>query len=510
MRFTRLSLRARVFMVALVTAAAFSQWEVLPAPSTAATAPGNGMVGAPLSPASFADVIEAVKPAVVNISTTMKAADGPRLRDRQRGGRFSDPGADSLFGRDPSFEEFFRRFFQRQSFAPTQTGKSDGRATGSGFIVDPAGLIVTNHHVIDGVDEIIVTLNDGTRILAELVGRDPETDLALLEVGADDALPYAAFADSDDIRAGDWVIAIGNPFGLGGTATTGIVSARGRDIKSGPFDDFLQIDAAINHGNSGGPLFDTHGKVIGINTAIYSPNGGNVGIGFAIPASQAAPIVEQLRASGRVARGWLGAQIQQIDDAIAAGLGLETARGVLVVSVVDDSPAAEAELAPGDVIVAFGGEPIGDIKDLTRGVAAAGPDRDVAMEFVRGDRRMTVDVRLAANPEEVAAARATRPSGSEPTDLGLSLVPLTPEARHRYDVVEGTVGALLVGVDRDGAAGMAGLRPGDVIVRVGRETVSDPADVAERVDRLRADDRSTVVFQIIRGEGRRFVAVPLA
>lgn len=497
MRSTRLPLRMSVVAVALVLVAALGRWEFLPTPGAAAAAPVDEAVVASSVPASFADVIEAVKPAVVNISTTMA--------DR----RLAGPRADGPFRGDPSFEEFFRRFFRRQSFSPAQTGMPQARAMGSGFIVDAAGLIVTNNHVIDGADEIIVTLNDGSRLPAELVGRDPKTDLALLEVQSDDALPFAAFGDSDDTRAGDWVIAIGNPFGLGGTATTGIVSARGRDIKSGPFDDFLQIDAPINHGNSGGPLFDTTGKVIGVNTAIYTPNGGSVGIGFAIPASQAAPIVAQLRENGRVARGWLGVQIQQMDAELAAGLGLETASGALVASVVDGSPAAAAGLVAGDVIVAFDGQPVDGIKDLTRGVAAAGPDRDIAMELVRGGGRTTVDVRLAANPEEVAAVRPATDARPGAAPLGLSLAPLTAGNRGRHAVEDDTDGVLVVGVDRGGAAAGAGVRPGDVIVRVGRDPVAAPADVRALVDRLREDDRPSVVLQIARGDSSRFVAVPL-
>ncbi len=265
-------------------------------------------------------------------------------------------------------------------------------------------------------------------------GRDPKTDLALLKIESDEPLPYATFGESESMRAGDWVIAIGNPFGLGGTATTGIVSARGRDIQAGPFDDFIQIDAPINQGNSGGPLFDTHGRVIGVNTAIYSPNGGNVGIGFAIPASLVAPIVEQLQSDGYVERGWLGVQIQQIDEDIAAGLGLEQAKGALVVSVVPDSPADSAGVRPGDVIVTFEDEAIADIKDLTRQVAAVRPESKIELKVWRDGDTETLEVDLGENPDDLAM-KTTSPGslqGDSAASLGLSLMPLTPENRQRF------------------------------------------------------------------------------
>ena len=476
MKITRQSFRARAAVGAFAIAVAFGVWRFAPASSAVVPPPVDENLTATATPASFADVVEAVKPAVVNISA-VGAAQMPFMEAPGR----RPFGPDQHFGGDQSLEQFFRRFFERQSYTPAEDVRPGPRAMGSGFIIDPSGLVVTNHHVIAGAFEIVVTLNDGTQLDAELVGTDAKTDLALLEVEAAGTLPYATFGDSDTTRVGDWVLAIGNPFGLGGTATTGIVSARGRDIQSGPFDDFLQIDAPINKGNSGGPLFDVTGQVIGVNTAIFSPNGGNVGIGFAIPASQAGPIVDQLREHGHVERGWLGVQIQSIDDDIAAGLGLKEAevRGVLVASVVDGSPAAAAGLEAGDVIMAFDGEAIDTIRDLTRAVAAAGPNGEIVLELWRGEQTTTRHVQLGANPEVVASAprKASGADAASESELGLSLARLTTDARQRYAIDDETAGVLVVGVARDTAAATKGLRRGDVILPVGPEAVAQPADV---------------------------------
>jgi serine protease Do len=503
---------SQLVVMALVVAAVSGLTQLVPG-SRAEAAPAADAAGAVdvgLAPvverASFADVIAAVKPAVVNISSASPA--GP-ARHAPGPGR---PLPDGRFGQaPPSMEDFFRRFFERQSFTPSQAGAPEARSMGSGFIVDPEGLVVTNNHVIDGATEILVTLNDGSRFPAEIVGRDAKTDLALLSIETDEPLPFASLGDSDAARVGDWVIAIGNPFGLGGTATTGIVSARGRDIQAGPYDDFLQIDAPINRGNSGGPLFDSAGRVIGVNTAIFSPNGGSVGIGFAIPASQVAPVVEQLRESGHVERGWLGVQIQTLDDELAAGMGREKAGGALVASVVEDSPAERAGLRPGDVILSFENEEITDVKSLTRRVAAAGPSSEIELEVWRGGKTVEIELDLGESPDDIASqARREMGEGEVGDGLGLSLMPLTPQNRQRFGVDEDLDGALVAQVDPTAPAAKKGLRPGDVILGVGQEPVSGPAEVIEQVERLRRDDRSSVVFQIARGGDRRFLAVPLA
>ncbi|MCP5111290.1 MAG: PDZ domain-containing protein, partial [bacterium] len=314
-------------------------------------------------------------------------------------------------------------------------------------------------------------------------------------------------------RIGDWVIAIGNPFGLGGTATTGIVSARGRDIQSGPFDDFLQIDAPINRGNSGGPLFDLTGRVIGINTAIFSPNGGSVGIGFAIPAKQAEPVLAELRSSGRVERGWLGVQIQAVNEDIAAGFGLDEEHGALVVEVVPGSPAERAGIRSGDVIVGVEGQEVERLKDLTRMVADVRPGEEVEIEVWREGARRKLDVEIGESPDKTAAAspntREEVPAAAG--RLGLALAELTPESRQRFRLEGDLQGALVTAVEPGSTAAQTGLRAGDVLVMVGQTPVSGPAEAAREIEKIISErDRDRVVLQVARGDGRRFVAVPVA
>ncbi len=384
----------------LILAGAIVWWQLTPAPHVQASTPVDQLIGPVGTPASFADVIAAVSPAVVNISVSKAVS-----RRVPRGGMPSIPPGSS-------FEEFFRRFFERQSLTQGQGPLVQGM--GSGFVVGPEGYVVTNNHVVEGADAITVTFDDGTRYEAELRGTDPKTDLALLKIEVDEPLPYARFGNSDRMRVGDWVIAIGNPFGLGGTATTGIVSARGRDIQSGPFDDFLQIDAPINRGNSGGPLFDIAGQVVGVNTAIFSPNGGSVGIGFAIPAAQAEPVIEQLRSTGHVERGWLGVQIQTVTEDIASRLGLDSALGALVAGVVPESPAERAGIRTGDVIVGINGNEIERVKDLIRLVAGARPEDEVHLELWRGGETLALDVVIGESKEQIAAETTRRLSSSRP------------------------------------------------------------------------------------------------
>ena len=443
---------------------------------------------------SLADVIERVKPVVVNISVGGGNA-APAVAHPER-----------FFDGDQSFEDFFRKFFRRQSFISIEDDRPGTRAMGSGFIVDPSGLVVTNNHVVTGATDVIVTLNDGTQLSAEVVGFDQKTDLSLLQVDTDHQLPSAIFGDSDRTRVGDRVFAVGNPFGLQGTVTTGIVSARGRDIQSGPFDDFLQIDAPINQGNSGGPLFDVAGKVIGVNTAIFSPNGGNVGIGFAIPSGQARPVIEQLRAQGYVDRGWLGVQIQPLNENIATGLGLKDVVGALVTNVVVDSPAEVAGIESGDVVTTFNGRPIENIRDLTLAVASAGSEQAVELGVRRGVDVKNIIVRLGDNPENEAlfGSRENIGKGTDNT-LGLSLVPLPSEVRRRFQIDNTMTGVLVVGT----GGYSPGLSPGDVILRVGTEPVANPSDVVELVATAREKGLSAVVFYVARNSDRRFIAVSL-
>lgn len=444
-------------------------------------------------PETFADLIAAVKPAVVNISTrrgvTPAGMEGP---------------VPPSHGNRSPFEDFFRRFGQPAPGGEHRTMQGSG----SGFVVDAAGYVVTNNHVVDGAEQITVTLDDGTTHEAELQGVDPKTDLAVLKIDAGEPLPWVEFGDSDQTRVGDWVVAIGNPFGLGGTATTGIVSARGRDIQAGPFDDFLQIDAPINRGNSGGPLFDTSGRVVGINTAIYSPNGGSVGIGFAIPASLAAGIVDQLKADGQVERGWLGVSIQGMDEEIAGSLGLEEPRGALVADVVPGSPADEAGLRAGDVITTFDGEPVEKVKDLTRLAAGAAPGSRLGMEVWRDGEGQSLSVELGSSTKDSPEPTVRRASAKG--KLGLSLAPLTDAERQRLGLADGVEGVVVAEVAPGSPAARKGLRPGDVIAMVGSKPVESPEDVVQEVARVRDANRPTVLLKVVRGTQSRFVALGLA
>ena len=452
-------------------------------------------------PSSFADLAERVTPTVVNISTARTRISGERAVPQ-----FQIPPGSPF---EPFFREFFERYFEG---TPNRPPAFRGTFVGSGFIVDPQGLIVTNHHVVQGADEIIVTLHDGRKFEAELRGVDENTDLALLSIAAKDALPYAEFGDSDAVRVGDWVVAVGNPFGLGGTVTAGIVSARGRDIRSGPLDDYLQIDAPINRGNSGGPLFDTVGRVVGVNTAIFSPSGGSVGIGFAIPSQQAQDVIDDLMTVGRVERGWMGVQIQMLTEDIARSLGLEGTQGALVADVFEDSPAEAADVHIGDVILEFGGEAVPSSRRLPHMVAKAETDDAVEVVVWRDGKRETLRLVVGLRPGAEGLARAP---GAEESDeaqqpsLGLQLAPLTPNLRARYELPESAEGTIVVDVDAAGAAAEKGVRPGDIIVRAGNRPVASPADVSEALARVTESGGDVLLLLVERQGARQFVAVPI-
>lgn len=441
---------------------------------------------------SFADVVERASPAVVNISVTktLRPAAGPA----------SGP---MPFGRGGPLDEFFGRFFEMPD-VPSPPRRSEGE--GSGFIIDPEGYVVTNHHVVRGADEVVVTLSDGTQLDAEVVGEDPQMDLALLQLDAGERLPYVQFADSDDVRVGEWVLTIGNPFGLGGSVSAGIVSARGRDIRSGPYDDYLQIDAPINRGNSGGPVFNAGGDVIGVSTAIFSPNGGSVGIGFAIPSNRAAAVIQQLRENGTVERGWLGVQLQRLDQAVAESLGLDSAQGALIADVVPGGPADGAGLESGDVVTRFDGRSIGSVRDLTFAVAEAAPGRRVDVTVLRGGESRTLAVELGTRSEGAAAAPRGSGGGWDrggEAPLGLRLAPLTERERARLEVPAGVEGVLVAGVRPGSPAAERGLRAGDVVVSVNRRPVASPGEAAAALD---AADGS--VLLLVRRDGaQHFVAV---
>jgi serine protease Do len=448
------------------------------------------------SPGSFADVIEAVSPAVVNIMISKTEQAKPT------GFEFSAPGGQR--GQQFPFDEFFGRFFDQPN-QPRRERRTEGQ--GSGFIIDPNGYIVTNNHVADGADKIVVTMQDGRKFDATLVGHDPKTDLALIKVNAS-GLPHVAFGDSGRARVGDWVVAIGNPFGLGGTATAGIVSARGRDIQSGPYDDYLQLDAPINFGNSGGPVFNTAGEVIGVTTAIFSPNGGNIGIGFAIPANQAKSVITELRNTGTVERGWLGVQIQSLDDELAASLGVPNKHGALVAEVLKDGPAARGGVVAGDVITRFNDREIDSARTLSRVVAEAPPSKAAKVTVWRDGktREITVKIGEAAKNDEVADARSSADGPQATAGLGLTLRPLTDEDRAQLSLPGDVNGALVVEVAPGSPAADKGVRAGDVITRVNQQNVKSAAEAVSALNAAKKGD-SRALLLVRRGDSQRFVAL---
>ena len=452
------------------------------------------------APESFSGLAEKVSGAVVNISSEHKARRG------QRSGRempFAVP-------RGSPFEDLFRDFRERFGDRPGRGERTPRFASqGSGFIIDKAGYIVTNHHVVEGADSVRVTMTDGTQLTAKVIGSDRQTDVALIKVEATKDLPVVAFGDSDQLKVGDWVMAVGTPFGLGGTVTAGIVSARGRDIASGPYVDYLQIDAAVNQGNSGGPTFGMDGRVVGINTAIYSPNGGNVGIAFAIPANVARPVVDQLRASGQVARGWLGVQIQPVTVEIASAIGLSKPTGALVSEVMPDSPAAKAKLAAGDVIIRFDGKTVAEMRDLPRLVAAVPAGKTAQVEVWRDKKAMTLGVEIAKLQSQDVAARSRDDADLKSDTLGAALAEITPAMRQRYGIADEIGGVLIVDLDDDGVAAENGLRPGDVIREVGSVKVSTPAQVSDQIEKAKASPQRSVLVLVNRNGRNIFLGLDL-
>jgi serine protease Do len=456
-------------------------------------------------PDGFAELADKLLPTVVNISTSQK----PQASQRRV------PENLPQFPPGSPFEEFFKEFFDRQQ---RDGGRQQRPVTslGSGFIVDARGYIATNNHVIADADEVKVILQDDTELPAKIVGRDPKTDLAVLKVESKKPLPATGWGDSDKGRVGDWVMAIGNPFGLGGTVTAGIISARGRNIRSGPYDDFIQTDASINKGNSGGPLFNMKGEVIGVNTAIFSQSGGSIGIGFSVPSDLARPVIAQLIEFGRTRRGWLGVRIQSVTDEIAESLGLEKSRGALVAGVTDGGPAEKAKIEAGDVIVMFNGKPIGTMNQLPRAVAETKIGVEVPVEVWRKGKMRTVKVTIGELEENEAAVASTekapreeRPSGAEKSIdlLGLTLAPLTPDLRERYDLKPDAKGVVVTGVTPEGPAAKKDIRVGDVIVEVAQSEVRNPDDVNSKVQEAQGTKRKSVLLLVQRGADLRFVAV---
>ncbi|MFO1069800.1 MAG: Do family serine endopeptidase [Geminicoccaceae bacterium] len=449
----------------------------------------------------YADLVAAIEPAVVNVSVekTIDEADASG-----RGG----PNMD-----DPEMRRFFERFFgQMPDNMPQRMpqGERQAHGEGSGFIISADGLIVTNAHVAGDASKVEVTLQTGEKFPATVKGIDEKTDLALLKIEAGKPLAFVEFADSSKVRVGDRVLAIGNPFGLGGTVTSGIVSATGREIGQGPYEDFLQVDAPINHGNSGGPTFNTQGEVVGVNTAIFSPSGGSIGIGFAISSNLAKEVIADLMDDGKVERGWLGVAIQQMDEDIAASLGVKEPKGALVAKVEPDSPAAAAGLQARDVIVGFGDKKIDTVRDLTRAVAATPANTEAQIKVWRGGKEETLEAKISMQPSGEQVASADEPAASDQPRLGLGLAEVPPEMRERLGLADGTGGVLVQRVLPDSPAESKGIRAGDVVLEVGGNSVSTPQQVVDAVKSAHDTGAKAVLMLLQRNGQPTYEAIPFA
>jgi serine protease Do len=492
------SLRAHL-RVALAAALAAAAVLTLPAPGAQAQR----------GPQSVSAVAEKLLDAVVNISTsqTVKGPQGVPLPRVPKGS---------------PFEEFFEEFFNRRGGNNRAPADRKVSSLGSGFVIDgKEGLVVTNNHVIEGADEIIINFSDGSKLKVDKVlGKDTKTDLALLKVTPKKPLAQVAFGSSAKMKVGDWVLAIGNPFGLGGSVTLGIISAKQRDIQSGPYDDFLQTDAAINKGNSGGPLFNMEGEVIGVNTAIISPTGGSIGIGFAVPADTATVVVDQLKQFGETRRGWLGVKIQSVTEDIAESLNLKENTGALVSSVTADSPAAKAGIESGDVILKFDGKDISTMRGLPRVVAQTPIGKSVDVEVLRKGQKKSFKVaigRLTEDDDKDKDANdqpgAEKPGGAKPAErsmIGLKLAPLTDDLRSKYGIDKKVNGVVITDVDPQSPAGQRNLKAGDVIVEAAQDSVVSPEDVAKSIEKVKKAGRKQVLLRLEDAKGdMRFVAVPI-
>ena len=449
-------------------------------------------------PVGFADVVEKVKPAV--ISVRVKVDNGPQ---------------DMSFNGDlpPGLERFFRQFGQpneqNKNMPRMPRGKNFSTGQGSGFFISADGYAVTNNHVVDKATEVQVKTDDGKTYKAKVIGADPRSDIALIKVDGRTDFPYAKLSERNP-RIGDWVLAVGNPFGLGGTVTAGIVSANGRDIGAGPYDDFIQIDAPVNKGNSGGPTFDTDGNVIGVNTAIFSPSGGSVGIAFAIPAETVRTVVAQLKDHGKVSRGWIGVQIQPVTAEIAESLGLKKAEGALVAEVQSDGPAVKAGISSGAVIKSVNGEAVRDARDLAKKIGGLPPGASVQLGLVEKGSEKTVSLTLGELPNQTEANNASpqspdqSPADADMAQLGLTLAPASSVAG------AGSEGVVVVSVESDGKGAEAGLKTGDVILKVAGKAVTNPAEVRKALADLRAESKQNALLQVKSSQGTRFVTLPVA
>jgi serine protease Do len=498
----RPSLSARRLVLMAATIAGFAAAAVLVAPAFAPQADVFGIAAhaqnltdkvqqIPQRPVGFADIVEKVKPSVISVRVKMERSASPDLNDQELP---FPPGS--------PFERFFKRFGAPN--APN--GKEVITGQGSGFFITADGYAVTNNHVVQNAEDVTVTTDDGKTYNAKVIGTDPRTDLALIKIDGN-SFPYVKLADTAP-RVGDWVLAVGNPFGLGGTVTAGIVSARGRDIGAGPYDDFVQIDAPVNKGNSGGPTFDVDGNVIGVNTAIFSPSGGSVGIAFAIPADTVKSVIAQLRDKGSVTRGWIGVQIQPVTPDIADGLGLKQATGALVAEPQVDSPAAKAGIQSGDVITSVDDNQIHDARELARRIGTMAPGTTVKLSLIHQGEEKTVSLTLGTLPNEKQASNTGPnqrevPADSDIPKLGLSLAPASK--------VSGSndAGVVVTAVSDGGVAAEHGFQVGDVILDVGGKAVATPADVRSSLADARKEGKHAVLFRVKSSQGTKFVALPL-
>lgn len=482
-----------------VTARSFGWLLALPFAASLVWLPADAIARG--APDSFADLVETLQPAVVNVSTTQMMEGG------------DEGGLEFEFPEGSPFRDFFDQFNRKRGEQDSRPKRA--QSLGSGFIIDASGLVVTNNHVIEGADTITVTLIDDVTYDAELIGRDVKTDLALLKIKADRQFPFVSWGNSDKMRVGDWVIAIGNPLGLGGTVTAGIVSARQRDIRSGPYDDFIQTDAPINRGNSGGPLFNMDGNVIGINTAIYSQSGGSIGIGFSIPSNLADGVIDQLRNFGTTRRGWLGVQIQQVTDEIAESLGLSEANGALVAGVLDNSPAKAAKMKEGDVILKFNGRNVNESRKLPRIVADTEVGKTVKVVVWRAGKKITLNVTLGElekfdevnAPANIPEAEPAVPEERTFDELGLSLSTITPALAAELGLDDGLEGVIITNVDGTSAAAENGLRQGDVITEVFQEKVLTPDAVEAKIEDARSRGLRSILLTVRSGDDQRFVGL---
>ncbi len=466
-------------------------------------------------PDSIADISEKLIDTVVNISTTQRVSRGRSVQMPQL-------PPDSPF-RD-FFEDYFNKQFPEGELNPNKPDRLERKISslGSGFVIDASGIVITNNHVVDEADEITVIFHDGSKLKAKLLGRDSKTDLALLKVEPSKPLTAAKFGDSDKARIGEWVVAIGNPFGLGGSVTAGIISARNRDIQAGPYDNFIQTDASINRGNSGGPLFNMDGEVIGINTAIISPGGGggSVGIGFAVPSNIAQTVVSQIQKYGETRRGWLGVRISNVTDEIAESLGMKEAKGALVADVAEDGPAKKAGFQAGDVVLKFNNRDIASSRELSRFVADTEIDATVPVIVLRKGKEQTVQVKVGRLEEKDDKGKKTADNDDDDNDQtpavkgktlkGLALAELTPALRKQFQLEKDVKGVLVTDVDKNSAASERRIQPGDVITEISQEAVSKPEDVEKRFAELAKQGRKSALLLLANAQGElRFVTLPL-